>query len=107
LLKTPLTTTRNRRTTTGIRGKPGKYKYELNIPKLWSDLDSKRRKDRLSWARLAARYNIGPTTFVGMKGNPRKPEKRTINANVLICVLHFLNKPLSDYVIENRVGYDE
>src|SRR6266496_2591626 len=100
-MRTPLTTTEpvkptkrggvNHRTYdgSGIQGKPAQYKYELNLPKLYKAVDSKRRSDKLSWGRLAARYNMSPSGLI----NIRVEGKKNISANMLICVLKYLKRP--------------
>jgi hypothetical protein len=89
----------------GIQG-VSNSKYSVDLEKLYKALDAKRRKDKLSWSRLAARFNIAETTIYKLplkNGTNRGRRKHSISSDVLACIIMYLRLPLTDFIIENNV----
>jgi hypothetical protein len=77
-------------------------KLFVDITKLKTAIDGKRRSDGISWRRLAARYGLSPSTLQDLdRPDPRKAEtlmRVDLAGRVLISMLDYLKKPYTDFV---------
>jgi hypothetical protein len=74
------------------------------MEKLLTDLDVRRRQNKLSQDRLAARLGIKSASSF----NPRKATNGDMYASHFVTIINYLGKPMTDYLIENKSeGYDD
>lgn len=77
------------------------YRVVVDLQKLFKYVDGKRRSDKLTWARLAARYGISAHTLQGLGREyqtDRKSPKKDTYSSVLVSMLDFLNRPYTDFI---------
>lgn len=74
--------------------------YVIDLEKLYTELDRKRRQGGYSWDRLAKKLGVGKSTLAGVNRNNHGADKpkRSIDGNLLVKILMFLNKPHTDFV---------
>lgn len=80
----------------------------IDIEKLHKAVDSKRRQDGLSWARLAYRIGVKYTTLVsltrgsyaGRDGRLTKTyqPKKDIAASIFVACVLYLKRPMTDFI---------
>ncbi len=71
------------------------HRYNIDYPKLFQAVDKKRthRFGKLSWARIGARIHVGESTLHDLH------KAKSVRADILVNILMFLKKPISDFII--------
>jgi len=77
-------------------------KYTIDVKRLYADLDIRRRQNKLSLDRLAARLGIKSGTSLNIKHLERNP-KVDIYASLFLTICKYLNKDPDEYLIENKL----
>lgn len=71
--------------------KPG-HRYVLDIEKLFQVFENKRKQDKLSRDRIAARYGLAKNSLTV------RSRRSSLDAKVLIPILMYLDKPITDFI---------
>lgn len=88
-------------------------RYLLDTAKLSAVLESTRKQKRHTWLLVAHRTGVAPTTLQSLNRMKSDAQKRkTLDADVLICILKYINRPLDDFILDNHAkgvndGYSE
>lgn len=93
-------------------------RYRIDLNKLFNEMDSKRRRHRLSWARVASRIGVSESALLslGQEKRQHRAERlyRSLDADIFVGIMQFLKQPYERYVIDNRtdkylndVNYEE
>lgn len=71
---------------------PPGYRYVLDAKKLFDAFEGKRKQDKLSRDRIAARYGVARNTF------GYHPTRKSYDTSVLIPMLMYLKKDVKDFL---------
>lgn len=78
-------------------------RYTIDLPKLQAALDGKRRKHNHTWLLISNRLGVAPTTLKSMtRPSHSNKNKGSIDGNVLAGVLMYLQRPITDFIVENK-----
>lgn len=72
--------------------KPG-HRYVLDLQKLFITFENKRKQDKLSRERVAVRYGLSKSALSFNRSN-----KDSLDAKLLIPVLLYLDKPITEFI---------
>lgn len=71
---------------------PPGYRFVLDLEKLYAAFESKRKQDKLSRDRIAARYGLAKNSFIITRN------KASLDAKVLIPIIKYLGKDIDEFI---------
>lgn len=86
-----------------MSGNPHIRKYDIDKEKLFEALDKKRRNRKHPWEIVSHKVGVSVSVLTGLKSKAKSRRvKKTINADVFVSILMYINRPYKDFIVENR-----
>lgn len=77
-------------------------RYSIDVNKLFAALDGKRRQNHHTWLLVSYRLGVSRNTLTQLARSSRGLKPKGIDGNVLAGVLVYLDRPIKDFIVENK-----